>query len=674
MVSFAQVPLEEYLNLLGHSLLTSIIYVMLKRRFYEQSVYNAKNGMLVYVNAIFAVVGIYCSVVHKSILQIGVTLTFICPMLSFLLCFRIIISQKAALVSIGISTLYYCFVQFMEVKSALISYDRSLFKFYPIDLFVLLLSQSFICIIAFGVSDFINFQKEERNFRGKSNSAFYNDFIQSFKSEDLIQEYESSLLLEPSLRLRISYLALFLKNTLQFGYIRKKENVNLNLVKTPKYDDLTKMNLSSSTANTLIKGIQSYNFQNYEKAYSLLAAGVTNSLLEWTNTSVSDKEYLRIQCFIQSCLQYRLTQDEKYLIDLDVKVCSLFNTSAREALIHYAKAMKLLSKYNSRENMITKLRESSLYLLYAPTDAFLLLLLGLLMRLVLLNYGIWHDRRSALKFTDIDYFVFSDASKYVSIGMSPYMRDTYRYTPMLAILLLPTQYGFPSWGKYLFSISDLIAGWLMIKLLSRRISYKRSLIYSSFWILNPFVAIISTRGNCEAILGILSIALLYLIEKKSVWLASLILGFSVHFKIYPFMYGIAFLVYFSKPKKGSTFMEKFLSLLSINQLKIVVGSLFMFTICNLLMYYLYGSPFLEHTYLYHFGRTDHRHNFSLHHLNLYYESSFGAKASSLFAFLPQLSLCMLIPLVFGKKNLPGTLFAQTFAFVTFNKVCTSQVC
>nr|Q9P6R5.2 RecName: Full=GPI mannosyltransferase 1; AltName: Full=GPI mannosyltransferase I; Short=GPI-MT-I; AltName: Full=Glycosylphosphatidylinositol-anchor biosynthesis protein 14 [Schizosaccharomyces pombe 972h-] len=294
------------------------------------------------------------------------------------------------------------------------------------------------------------------------------------------------------------------------------------------------------------------------------------------------------------------------------------------------------------------------------------------MRLVLLNYGIWHDRRSALKFTDIDYFVFSDASKYVSIGMSPYMRDTYRYTPMLAILLLPTQYGFPSWGKYLFSISDLIAGWLMIKLLSRRISYKRSLIYSSFWILNPFVAIISTRGNCEAILGILSIALLYLIEKKSVWLASLILGFSVHFKIYPFMYGIAFLVYFSKPKKGSTFMEKFLSLLSINQLKIVVGSLFMFTICNLLMYYLYGSPFLEHTYLYHFGRTDHRHNFSLHHLNLYYESSFGAKASSLFAFLPQLSLCMLIPLVFGKKNLPGTLFAQTFAFVTFNKVCTSQ--
>lgn len=96
-------------------------------------------------------------------------------------------------------------------------------------------------------------------------------------------------------------------------------------------------------------------------------------------------------------------------------------------------------------------------------------------------------------------------------------------------------------------------------------------------------------------------------------------------------------------------------------------------------------PFIEHTYAHHVVRLDHRHNFSPYNILLYLTSapvtptseawSFYSEISyASYAFLPQLFLSgVLLPLAFAKWDLPTTLFAQTFAFVTFNKVCTSQV-
>ncbi|KAG9685435.1 hypothetical protein KCU95_g7575, partial [Aureobasidium melanogenum] len=53
-------------------------------------------------------------------------------------------------------------------------------------------------------------------------------------------------------------------------------------------------------------------------------------------------------------------------------------------------------------------------------------------------------------------------------------------------------------------------------------------------------------------------------------------------------------------------------------------------------------------------------------------SSSGLGVESL-AFFPQLFLSVFaIPLLLAKKDLASTMLAQTFAFVTFNKVCTSQ--
>jgi phosphatidylinositol glycan class M len=54
-------------------------------------------------------------------------------------------------------------------------------------------------------------------------------------------------------------------------------------------------------------------------------------------------------------------------------------------------------------------------------------------------------------------------------------------------------------------------------------------------------------------------------------------------------------------------------------------------------------------------------------------SDAGFRIESL-AFLPQILLSLIVmPLLLARKDLASTMLAQTFAFVTFNKVCTSQV-
>lgn len=49
--------------------------------------------------------------------------------------------------------------------------------------------------------------------------------------------------------------------------------------------------------------------------------------------------------------------------------------------------------------------------------------------------------------------------------------------------------------------------------------------------------------------------------------------------------------------------------------------------------------------------------------------------SPLFSFIPQISLSLGLGLIYGyeRRHLPFAWFVQTMVFVTFNKVCTSQV-
>lgn len=80
-----------------------------------------------------------------------------------------------------------------------------------------------------------------------------------------------------------------------------------------------------------------------------------------------------------------------------------------------------------------------------------LLVFSMLLRVFLIVYGEWQDAHMEVRYTDVDYIVFSDAASLMASGESPYKRTTYRYSPFLALLLTPNSFFHRSWGKFLFS-------------------------------------------------------------------------------------------------------------------------------------------------------------------------------------------------------------------------------
>jgi phosphatidylinositol glycan class M len=122
-------------------------------------------------------------------------------------------------------------------------------------------------------------------------------------------------------------------------------------------------------------------------------------------------------------------------------------------------------------------------------------------------------------------------------GDSPYMRETYRYTPLLALLLAPNEWIHPAFGKVLFSAADILAGVLIRRILLDTVlpsipandappakdptkpmlqlprtppksDYERrrertATLLSAIHLLNPLVFAISTRGSSESLLLLL---------------------------------------------------------------------------------------------------------------------------------------------------------------------------
>lgn len=422
-----------------------------------------------------------------------------------------------------------------------------------------------------------------------------------------------------------------------------------------------------------------------------------------------------------------------------------------------------------------------------------LLVFSTLIRLVLILYSEWHDRHSLVKYTDVDYLVFTDATSYtltpgplnhaqgplakwVNIG-DPYRRETYRYTPLLTILLAPNKWLHKSFGKYLFSGCDILAGILMHKLLvstilphaappprrrrprstdassshaplasshptsetkydadgvafpsanpdsdagrknavsaSTTISEddrvgRHATLLVALHLLDPIVIGISTRGSSESVLTLLVLITLFCALRGWWDWAAVLLGLSTHWKIYPVIYGVSCIGVIGMEyqheqecagktkaqKKGERggvlfarivrYIDVFVNAKTVRFATISAGTFFLL---GILMYSIWGYPFVHETYLYHLHRLDHRHNFSPYFYQIYLNypsiSTSAAVSSSMWrafirspltSFLTQLILSLSSGLFFirTRRDMIMGWFIQTATFVIFNKVCTSQ--
>ncbi|KAJ2746184.1 GPI mannosyltransferase 1 [Coemansia sp. BCRC 34301] len=312
---------------------------------------------------------------------------------------------------------------------------------------------------------------------------------------------------------------------------------------------------------------------------------------------------------------------------------------------------------------------------------------GLLLRAGMLLYGLWQDANMTVKYTDIDYNVFSDAARFVWQGGSPYQRSTYRYTPLLAWALTPNVWLHPTFGKWLFVACDCVVGALVVRISrARGLDDQKAATYSALWLLNPQVANISTRGSAESVVCAAVMAAFYAFQRKNIALGSVLFGLAVHLKIYPVIYTLPLLVVLdraaldvcpatspSQPKLHSSGMGcRLKGLVNAHRACFCAVSASVFFLLSMTMYCVYGREFVHETYLYHAARKDHRHNYSMWFLPIYltFRSSASA-AMGLLSFLPQAVVVAVLGFVYG-QDLYFAAFAQTFAFVAYNKVCTAQ--
>lgn len=329
-----------------------------------------------------------------------------------------------------------------------------------------------------------------------------------------------------------------------------------------------------------------------------------------------------------------------------------------------------------------------------------ILALAMLVRVGLLWWGAYQDATMRVKYTDVDYAVFTDGARHMIEGRTPYARATYRYPPILAALLVPNVLVHPAWGKVVFSACDLLVGSLIRRILLLR-GHAEGLATrcACLWLFNPYTLPIGTRGNCEPLVSSAVLAFVFLIVSRRLVRASCVFGLVVHFRLYPVLYALPVLVFLDeryvtggwttgawagqgRQGSGSASSRRLLipgrvmaRRLGLNPARLVFAGVSFSVFCLLTgaSYLHSGDDYLREGILYHLTRTDHRHNFSVWFLSLYltHGKPTGLVDGPLFSFVPQVVILLAFARWFG-RDLPLCLFLQTAVFVAFNKVCTAQ--
>jgi phosphatidylinositol glycan class M len=255
-----------------------------------------------------------------------------------------------------------------------------------------------------------------------------------------------------------------------------------------------------------------------------------------------------------------------------------------------------------------------------------------------------------LKYSDVDYKIFLQAAAFVSKGLSPFARQTYRYTPLLS-WLLSFSLSWRSVGKILFCTMDLVVAKVL-----REMFCCSCLGISVWWLFNPFVIVIGTRGSADSIVCALSLLSIGLLGRNAYFVAGFFYGLAVHFKLYPIIFCIPIL---GKLNGKFSSLQKF-----------VLGSVVSFCGLGVLFFRFYGWEFVYQAYLYHFIRKDHRHNFSPFFYPIYMQMKQNSKLEGLAALIPSIGSWLSAGALVNDLNL--ACFVQTCLFVIFNKVITAQ--
>lgn len=311
--------------------------------------------------------------------------------------------------------------------------------------------------------------------------------------------------------------------------------------------------------------------------------------------------------------------------------------------------------------------------------------------------------------------MITDGAAEVLNGSSPYRRHTFRYSPLLAYIVLPNHLVHRNAGKFLFVLFDLAVGvlirsivddeymmiyqknaQLMVEALPEKAKKKGAKakmeeavtvtvkkrksrmgqLSAYLWLYNPLTMVIATRGNGDAIASFFILLALHFVQKPKMsvgncFLAGIFHGISIHLRLFPLAFSLPY--YLSVSGKSFRALKDLMP--NSRQMALVLGTIGALVSLTGFFYGMYGQEFIHETYLYHLTRKDTRHNFSVFFYMQYLRWNVaGSALDKVFTATPGILVLLMLSLLFGRsrQSLSFCLFAQAFTMVTFNSVVTSQ--